>query len=441
MSNQFNINEYFSIKAKISLYDAFYEALFNLTSVSFDNSVDTAAVSFDKEGNFLSMKINQPFWNSLNEHAKTFVIIHELYHIVYDHAKRAITSDLDLKTTNIAADIVINHKIHNNLHINRNLFDWKKFCWVETCFPIESVPSNLNFEFYYNKLIENKFNQDLQLLGNHSNNPSNDNRNDNSNNQQSDDFSDVIKDIISQNPELVDSIKNSDELRNDFPKELIKAPLGKGNEGTLGEVDMSGEKPNFDNLMKILIPKKHKKELQQDTWVGFNRRFTHFLNVNKDLFIPNQLPKEITKKNKKQIWVFMDSSGSCHSMYHTFGKIVKELMNNKDLICRGFAFGDDVSEVNLNSHQIKFYSGNDGGFDCIENEILKIMKKEKCQYPDNVVVLSDGGVHFSLRDKLLKPKNWILLINNKSSTELLPKGAKYFHVDNAFFKLSNKHKI
>ena len=83
----FNISEYFKIKQKIEECNTFYAALFNLAEITYSNKVDTACINFDKNGNTLNMEINPVFWDSLNETAKTFIVLHELYHVVYDHGR------------------------------------------------------------------------------------------------------------------------------------------------------------------------------------------------------------------------------------------------------------------------------------------------------------------------------------------------------------------
>jgi predicted SprT family Zn-dependent metalloprotease len=454
----FNISEYFKIKQKIEECDSFYAALYNLTEVVYSNDVETACISFDKNGNSLNMKINPIFWNSLNETAKTFVVLHELYHVVYDHGKRIINLGGDFHLGNIASDIVINHHIYEKVGINREDFDWKRFCWVETCFSDEdNVPTDKHFEFYYNKLSKQSNINEKELLGTHSNGEDLDNENsskhqseetnDDKSDFSPDNFSETIKDILEQNPELIDEIAKSpdfaklgDELKEHLP---IHPNLGEKHSGLKADFIKSDEKPNFNKLMKLLVPKKKDKvDEDLEMWVGTHRRYSAFLKQNRNILLPNIKEEEVfSGKDKKEVWIFMDSSGSCHGMFHVFSNIVMSLLKEKNIHCRAFAFGDDCEEVDVKNHKIGFYSGNAGGFDCIEEKILEIKKKEKIKYPDNVVVLSDGGVTFGIKNSLEKPKNWILLINNDHCKQLTPPGGKYFKVDNDFFGLNKNKKL
>lgn len=462
MKKIFPINEYFKIKKEIESCDSFYAALYSLTEVSYSDNVTTACINFDKEGNAINMLINPSFWGSLNDEAKVFVVLHELYHVVYDHAKRIIQLGGDFGIGNIASDIVINHHIYEKFGVDRNKFDWERFCWVETCFEKEVVPTNKSFEYYYNKL-KNAQLPNKELLGSHANGEYLENENDESekksvNNKDKkeesnkdefspENFSTIFDKILENNPELIKEIAQSPDFKNlgeELKEHLPKiAPRGVGHEGSIVDYKPLDEKPSFNKLMRILVPKQREyEEREVEMWVGTHRRYMAFLKQNNHIRLPNIREEEVyIPKEKKEVWIFMDSSGSCHGMFHAFSNIVMSLLKEKNVKCRAFAFGDDCQEVDVKNHQIAFYSGNDGGFDCIEEKIIEIMKKENRKYPDNVVVLSDGGVTFECINSLKEPTRWILLINNNHSKHLVPNGGKYFKIDSEFFKLERKKKI
>ncbi len=457
MNKPFNISEYFKIKQSIEQCDVFYAALYNLTNVTYSNDIDTACISFDKAGNSLDMKINPLFWDKLNEHAKTFVVLHELYHVIYNHGKRIIELGGDFKLGNIASDIVINHHINEKVGLSRESFDWKPYCWVETCFPEKNnMPTDRSFEYYYNLLQTKTTLENNQLIGSHSNGePTKENTDTISNKDgkpsenndfSPENFSETFKDIVEANPHIAEDILKSptfsnmkDEIKEYLP---IVPKSGQKSVGIQADYVKSNDKPNFYKLMKLLVPKKRDMNDENlEVWVGSHRRYTAFIKQNGNMMLPNTIEQEtVAKKTKKEVWIFMDSSGSCHGMFNTFSNIVFSLLKEKGIHCRAFAFGDDCEEVDTKNHKIGFYSGNAGGFDCIEEKILETMKKEKIKYPDNIVVLSDGGVDFEIRDGLTNPKNWILLINNESSKHLTPPGGKYFKVDQDFFSLGKESK-
>lgn len=474
---QFDITEFFYIKKKISECSTFYATLYNLSHIEFSEIVPTACITFDSEGNTLDMKINPMFWDSLNEEAKTFVVLHELSHIMYDHPKRFVHLELDLEIANIASDIVINHNLYENYGIIRELFEWKKYCWVETCFKdLKTIPaSNRSFEFYYNLLNECKNTPDVELLGSHKNpgEPSSE-KDENYKNISEDDskldsfgniksskkkqkedskqeISDLMKQIVEKNPDLIEEF-NADPCIDSLGFEpisesLVETPKMKEERNGSDSSFVMQELPNFEKLMKILIPpqKKQFREDENETWVGTHRRYMSYLDNNPQVSLPNiYYSQKLLPRKKKNVWIFIDNSGSCAGMFHTFSTIAVSLMKSKEVECRGFTFGDTCDEIKLSENmKINFYAGNDGGFDCIEKKILKIMKDEKgIQYPDNIVVLSDGGAEFNCINKLLNPKSWVMLINNNKHHHLTPKGGKYMVCNSDFFKSnSNKPKM
>lgn len=464
---KFDINEFFEIKRSIEECDTFYSTLFGLSNIEYSGDIDTACVSFDSNGNILNMLINPDYWKNLNKEEKKFLVLHELCHIIYEHPKRAKKLGLDIQITNYASDIFINHFLNNNGYIHRDLFDWKKYCWVETIFTNEKniqIENNKNFEYYYNLLIKDKNLNQKELLGNHSNLPKAEkNQKQKNNNDFSDesesDFSSTIKDIISQNPELAKEIQKSEKFNKKNKDQLIgeipQSVLNRNTHSDYKDFKKMEEKPQIEKILDILIPKKPQKKFKtKETWVGQGRRYVSFLKNNPNIKLPNYYEQEInTPKTKKEVWVFIDCSGSCADMFDKFTNIVMELLKNKDISCRGFSFGDDCKELNTKNLKISFSQGNDGGLDIIEETILDKMQKEKIKYPDNIVVLTDGELCFHNKSKVLEPKNWILLIEtplyyetlnrdyNSKVYSILPNGAQHFIIEDNFFSKNNNRKL
>lgn len=420
-----NPSEYFLLQREINQCHSLYQALYQLSNLYFSNSVKTAAVTYDKQGNMLDMIINKDFWNSLSFEGKKFVILHELSHIIYDHGKRTILLELDPTISNYAQDIFINHHLHRNYNVDRELFNWKDYCWVETLFPDENVSSNEAFEFYYNKLIQNK-NADLSkvmLIGSHGNGETNNQDEPNVEKKQGKQKleEDILDEILSQNPEIKSDVDNFDDFKIQKNKtKPSEAPKENENSTRKGQVHTVETKKNhdsdYDKFMKELIPDKKKNQTKyHDTWSKTNRRYIDFLDSNKDMFLPATIEDE-PKKKKKSVWIFTDTSGSCHGMIPVFAQLIKDISEHAEVSeCRAFCFGDDCNEITISKNKpldIIYESGNDGGLSCIEKKIRQIMAQEKIPHPDNVVVLTDGVLEFSLKNSLTNPKSWYMLINS-----------------------------
>lgn len=457
-----NIQEYFIIKREVSQCHSLYQALYNLAEIKFSDTVSTAAVSFDKQGNFLNMIINPTFWNSHNINGKKFIILHELSHVIYDHGKRALALDLDLTLSNIAQDIFINHHLDNHFNIQRETFDWKKYCWVETCFPNEKdVPTNRSFEYYYQKLLKQPQPPDNfpSLLGNHSD-PSEDKNENNSGKGSApsedieEDLSDdnsILEDILENNPDILPSLEKFEkEFGHIDKKNPINFTPPSGTESDFSETKkIEFEEPsNYDKFIKTLLPPKKPPPQSgiHDTWVGSSRRYASFLEDNPNLHLPTarEFRKGREKEDKKNIWIFIDVSGSCHWMLNTFSSIVKDLTEHPKINCRAFGFGDTCKEIDTDRLEyISFSHGNNGGFDCIERRIIQTINTEDISYPDNVVVLSDGYVSFVHPENVKNPKAWVMLISTASNIkESTPPGGKGIHFnENTFQKKKNKNKF
>lgn len=459
-----NIQEYFIIKREVSQCHSLYQALYNLAEIKFSDTVSTAAVSFDKQGNFLDMIINPTFWNSHNINGKKFIILHELSHVIYDHGKRALELELDLELSNIAQDIFINHQLDQNFNIQRETFDWKKYCWVETCFPDEqNVPTNRAFEYYYKKLLKQPKPQDgfPSLLGNHSDPSDLDNENGSGNIPNEvveDELTDengtgnsILEDILENNPDIFPILE---KFEKDFgsidEKNPIKFTPPTGTESDFSETKkIEFEEPsNYDKFIKSLLPPKKPPPQTgiHDTWVGSSRRYASFLEDNPNLHLPTtrEFRKGRDKGDKKNIWIFIDVSGSCHSMLNVFSSIVKDLTEHPQITCRAFGFGDTCKEIDTDRLEyISFSHGNNGGFDCIERRIISTINNESISYPDNVVVLSDGYVDFDNPEDVQNPKAWIMLISTASNIkDSTPPGGKGMHFnENTFQKKKNRNKI
>lgn len=443
-----NPSEYFLLKREISMCPSLYKSLYELTDISFSEQVPTAAVTFDKKGNMLNMIINQDFWESLPFEGKRFVILHELSHIIYKHGLRSILLDLDFKLSNIAQDIFINHHLHNNYGINRDLFKWEQYCWTETCFPGENVPNNQSFEYYYAKLKNQQQNLDhLKLLGSHGESlektdtkslPSETEENDDEDNDEVP----SLEDIIENNPEISQDCQ--DFFKNDSNKIQKKVILdrkpqeieGSTSKGVNRDIQrIENNLSEYDKFIKELIPIKKKgqeRTKSHDAWNQISRRYMDFLSTNNHFFLPatveNVLPD---KPKKKSVWVFTDTSGSCHGMVPIFANIIQDLAEHPLISdCRAFCFGDTCVEIpikknNKGSLNIRYQSGNDGGLSCIERKIKQIMEDENIPHPDNVVVISDGELTFREKNNVTKPEAWYLLISVKSNIpSILPPGAK-----------------
>lgn len=81
------------------------------------NDMPTCAVNVTSGG--MQFYYNTEFLNKLSQKEVNFVIIHENFHLLWDHPKRTALGGFDLRLANIAQDMIINHIIVQDFD-----YDW-----------------------------------------------------------------------------------------------------------------------------------------------------------------------------------------------------------------------------------------------------------------------------------------------------------------------------
>jgi len=86
-------------------------------------SIGTCAVNCTSKGfNFF---YSPKFLKDISQKETNFIVLHEIFHLLFDHPKRTITGQYDHKMSNIVQDMIINHVIwedidHNFVEIPKN---------------------------------------------------------------------------------------------------------------------------------------------------------------------------------------------------------------------------------------------------------------------------------------------------------------------------------
>lgn len=416
--------EFYDISLKLEDCHSLFVQLWNNSRPVFSEQIPTAAVIYNKEGNVLSFLLNYDFWQAQTFDQKVFVIAHECFHVALGHGIRFDnkhkTKD-EIKIANIAMDVVINHRLLTTLGLERKDVDPKnKYCWIDTVFPPNTVDPDMNFEYYYLKMIENVKNADGQggakkdgnLLGGKNNNSGTNGSGDMSGtNETVDDHSGLNsiseKDYEKLMKEILDQMSKSEKVET---KDLLNECAGQQAGGPTGRI--------LQQLMnEVKVPKKLKwetiiqhwakqslklTEQEEDTWIKPNRRFA--MLDPKDMFLPGVVDVEkVTRENNKiDVWFFLDTSGSCAGLGPRFWQAANTLPEDRfDL--KLFCFDTDVYPTTLASRRLYGFGGT--SFTCIDRYIRynsPIVNGQK-KHPDAIFVLTDGfGDHVYPQI----PENW-----------------------------------
>lgn len=404
-----------------------FYTFFEMTGVYYDDSIKTAAVQFHPSSN-PDLLINREFWDKLNHRERLFVICHECLHVILLHNLRN-GSDIPGATPrliNIAQDITINEMIVFLFGFNReDLREWKRFCWIDTCFNDPTkIKKHETFDYYLNLLIKEQ-KQDLpEVLDEHEHRPTNTGNSSNSNQQG---LPQEIKDKIQE---------VAGKLAEDLTCEELEAIINSGgNEaGSLSGmfeavISNKSQRPkiNFLKLIRHLKRTRMKEKLEdKESFIAEDRRFYDVIRRSK-VTLPGTVEQNKPSKDRLLTCLFMDVSGSCIDHYNKFVKIYSAFdVERRTFEIRSFAFDTKVVEITPGD---KVKIGGGTRFDIIEAKVQEL-KVEYGKYPDCVIVVTDGdGPQFQAEI----PSRWVWLLTPGPSYGSIPTTSKRHLIKDVIF--------
>jgi len=409
-------------------YHAVFKIFWQLGIPYFSSRQPTAAIWFDKKtGDFIRFDINQGFWNEQSVYQKCFVAAHECIHVILNHPKRMKDFD-DAMLANKAADLVDNHMLVERFGMDRDLIDPdNRYCWVDKFFkPEDNIPTNGTLEFYYNLLQKKKeageLPDDAETVDSHASFSSPGDGDPSDTEGEGGDASSVIDKL---NEMLNNEDKNA--IQDILEKHGDPVPNGEAGKGggpgqwTYFDVPKVKKKKWETIIKKWALKRVGIKEKYVDQWAVRNRRY--FL-IGNDLMIPNSVEQEVPnlKKDRLQVFFFLDTSGSCHHLAERFFKAAATLPSERFDV-RLFCFHDYVEETSLESG--KAHLGGGTNFGIIESAIQNIMKSENKKYPEGVFVVTDGHGTKVVPEK---PQNWHWFISEHGAFNWVPKECHNYHL-------------
>jgi hypothetical protein len=146
------ITDWNEVGDELENYYGMFYAFWKVGIPELVDDIPTAAVTFDKKGNFVRFIYNEEFWERLSFDERVFITAHEMLHIMLNHGKRC--QGLQPEVSNIAADVVVNEMLVRHYGLDRDKITFAdNLCWLDTVFPDGSQAYGLNFEQYYNALM------------------------------------------------------------------------------------------------------------------------------------------------------------------------------------------------------------------------------------------------------------------------------------------------
>lgn len=425
--------EWFDVCRQLEDHHSVFYKVWEMGKPTFNDSIDTAAVQFDRGGDFVIFHFNPKFWENCTKYERLFVICHEALHIILNHGIRTKTA-FDKQACNVALDIVVNHMLVNSFKFNREkIRNWQKLCWVDTVFKKQDgtlkldkagreIPTDECFEYYINQFDKLKINitKTLDLEGEKALGTVDDH--DSLGESELGEVIDKLDKGLSN--EEKNELKDVIEQHLPLNRNGLQAGSGTGGQWHFVPKTLIKKKKKWETVIKrwsLKYLKEGNRDCQQ--WARLNRRF-QFLPSN--LFLPSEMEVDVFAEDKKRILVhfFLDTSGSCWNLKDRFFKAAESLPKQSFEV-RLFCFDTKVQETTLESRKI--YGGGGTRFDIIETEIQK--EKNKIQkYPEAVFVITDG---YGNKVEPENPQVWYWFISNTNpkhnpAKKYAPKECNFF---------------
>ena len=425
---QITNDEWMEISYELEQHHAVFYKVWQMGKPLFDESIPTACVQFDKQGNFVVFRFNPEFWKSLDLKNKLFVICHEALHIVLNHGARAKDANINHAAANAAMDIVVNHLLARSFGFVRSeITNGENYCWVDTVFRDKKpMPlDNMSFEHYYN--LFDKFYGDGKPDGSNGAPVTVDDHQ----GLGSTSWKEVIEEL---NDSLSDEEKEglkttiqkhfqSDE-KQDASQSLNSMLNSKAGFGTGGIWTFVNGKKKKKHKWETIIKKWAIKQIKFDDheveqWVRENRRMN---TLSRSLMLPSdyEVHDRCQNENKIDVWFYLDTSGSCWNLKDRFFNAAESLPEHRFKV-RLFCFDTQVVETTLESKKV--YGGGGTCFKIIENSINATIAKESCKYPSAVWIITDG---YGTMVNPLHPDRWNWFLTEGGARNYIPKKSQIF---------------
>lgn len=419
---------------ELEVFHSVFYRLIDMSRLYFDESIPTAAVAFEIDSTKpIRLAFNEDFWNRLNKKERCWILSHEMWHIINGHgARMALAMNQGQKEVlNMAMDIVVHYDLEESLGMDREEWfpNWKDYCFLETIFPNDSsVKAGENVEYYYNRLVKECQSKDGGNSGDGDSDGDGTSNGSNSNKGKKR-VKRLSETLISWDPakytekeikklfeKLVENM-SAEEIKN--LKEINVSSQLPGNTSLGNWIQVSNhakkKNPRWETVIKKWVHKRIRDDFaEQESWADLNKRMSQVLEINRNVMLPTDVEKFIAteKKDKIEVMMFLDASGSCYNMADRFFKAARSIPPDKFnvTLC---SFDTSVFELDIKKAQLR---GGGGTSFYIMEEYIK--KKFTKKYPDAVFVLTDGYGDTLTTDY---PKKWFWFLTEYNTEYCIPK--------------------
>jgi len=417
--------EFRELSRELMQHHSIFQKFWKMGNIEFSEKVKTAAVEFDKLGECINFYINEKFWKTISLEKKKFVIAHECLHVLFYHGIRAsLLKESDTKQiANVAMDVVVNYTLIDSFGFNKEEIDpGNEYCWVETVFKDQNIPTGKSFEYYFNLLQQkqqqsggdgkNKVDQCGSKQPGQPGNKLVDEHDllESFNNKK---FEDQIQDAL-DNYDTQNISEMVQEQCEDIKQQIKQAGLNPGGLIKIAKFNKIIKK-KWETIIKQWS-KKYNFDKETEQWIHKNRRMS---SMPSDLMLPSDYETESEEKNRIDVWFFLDTSGSCAHLGDRFFSAAASL-DPKHFDVKLFCFDTHIYETSLKTKKLSGFGGTT--FSCINNYINKECNNRK--HPSAIFVISDGYAN-SFNPAF--PKKWYFFLT-ESYLSCIPKEANIFYL-------------
>lgn len=417
--------EWFEISRALEIHHAVFYKVWQMGRPVFNEEIDTAAVQFDENGEFIWFHFNPQFWKRLDFYNKLFVICHEALHIVLNHGIRTKDAGINRKATNVALDVVVNHSLLRSFGFDRTRIEgWQDYCWVDTVFKDKKPqpPDDEMYEYYYN-LFDKVYGlggpgdgegepmtvDDHDMMG-----------------EGSGDWGKVIdqlnEGLSEEEKETLKQMVNKHFQKPKQSPKNTKAGTGTGGQWVFVNTGKVKKKRKWETVIKKWSRKYLRdKDKDIEQWARLNRRL---VLLPRNMFLPSDMEVEDEDKEKTRIKVyfFLDTSGSCWGLKDRFFEAAESLPEDRFDV-RLFCFDTQIQETSLASKKV--YGGGGTSFHIMEDWIQKELNQENGTYPEAVFVITDG---YGDNIKPQKPDKWYWFITEGGTRSYIDRDCNFFNL-------------
>jgi hypothetical protein len=418
--------EFEDIAPGLERWHGLFSQFWSMGAPRFTEKIPTAAIAFNRKGQYVEFIFNPGFWDKLSATAREFVICHECLHVNLEHGLRMVNAE-QKKVANLAMDVVVNHTLIDNFGFSHQDLDCvmvdadpekgepaktldEILIWKDKLYEDPSkIDDNETFEYYYRKLMERVQEMidkgqistdgegipismpgegsplDQDTIDSHefmeggdpqsADGEPGDEEIDGKPDKGLEGLESIPEDVMD---DMIDEVRR--QLNPDENKQMTQAGVGRGDKTYKVRYAKRQALQKWEKLVQMWTASG---EAPDDVWTRKHRRHSM---LPPEFMMPSEY--EDDRENAKvDVWFFQDISGSCTSFLDDFYNAARTFPENFFKL-RMFGFDTGVIEVDPKNPNLR--AGGGTSFTCIEQAIQDKIRQTGCSHPDAVFVFTDG---------------------------------------------------